>query len=365
MKRILKNTLPAVLALSIASILPFSADACTRVVYLGSDNVVITGRTMDWSQDMQSNLWLFPRGMQRNGAAGTNSISWTSKYGSVVTSIYEAGSVDGMNEKALVVNALYLVESQYGQPDNKIPQLSSSAWAQYVLDNFSTVAEAVDALSKEPFQISAPTLPNGAPAQAHLSISDSTGDSAIFEYIEGKLMIHHGKQYQVMTNSPKFDSQLAINTYWESVGGLAFLPGTNRASDRFARASFFVGAVPKAADPSYITAVPEGSYANQAVASVTSIMRSVSVPLGMTTPNQPNVASTLWRTIADQKNKIYYFDSATSPNTFWVRLSELNFNVDAPVKKLTMTGGKIFSGDASSQFVAAKPFVFLPVSTPK
>ncbi len=45
------------------------------------------------------------------------------------------------------------------------------------------------ALRKEPFAIIAPTLPNGRPAQGHLSLSDPSGDSAIFEYVGGKLVI--------------------------------------------------------------------------------------------------------------------------------------------------------------------------------
>jgi penicillin V acylase-like amidase (Ntn superfamily) len=47
----------------------------------------------------------------------------------------------------------------------------------------------------------------------------------------------------------------------------------------------------------------------------------VSVPLGISTPDQPNISSTIWRTVSDQKNLIYYFDSATRPNTFWVSIS--------------------------------------------
>ena len=81
--------------------------------------------------------------------------------------------------------------------------------------NYATVAEAVDALSKEPFAILAPTLPNGAVAVLHLAISDATGNSAIFEYIDGKLVIHHGKQYAVMSKSPAYNQQLAIDAYWK------------------------------------------------------------------------------------------------------------------------------------------------------
>jgi choloylglycine hydrolase len=40
-----------------------------------------------------------------------------------------------------------------------------------------------------------------------------------------------------MTNSPTYDQQLALNRYWEQIGGTTMLPGTNRAADRFVRAS--------------------------------------------------------------------------------------------------------------------------------
>jgi len=354
----MKSFLPPLAALAALLFASTDTRACTRVLYTGTENTVITGRSMDWAQDMGTNLWLFPRGIERNGNAGADSIRWTSKYGSVISSIYETATVDGINEKGLVANVLYLVESDYGTTEGH-PTLSISMWAQYVLDNFPTVSEAVEALSKEPFRIVAPTLPDGSPAQGHLAISDPSGDSAIFEYVGGKLVIHHGREFTVMTNSPIFSEQLALNTYWQSIGGTVFLPGTNRASDRFARASFFVGAVPKETDPNYIAAVPCRSFDFQAIASVLSIMRSVSVPLGMTMPGQPNIASTIWRTAADQKNLIYYFDSATTPNTFWVKLSDLDFTKGSPVQCLAVAGGRVYSGDAAKSFAPKKPFAWL------
>lgn len=357
-----------VVGLSLSTFLAFTslstAQACTRVVYLGQNNTVITGRSMDWAEDMHTNLWVFPRGIARDGAAGPNSPRWTSKYGSVIAAGYDIGSADGMNEKGLVANLLYLVESSYEKPNGK-PPLSISLWAQYVLDNFATVNEAVAYLKTEPFRVISPALPNGKPSTLHLSISDADGDSAIFEFIDGKLVIHHGKQYQVMTNSPTFDQQLALNAYWEQIGGLTFLPGTNRAADRFARASFLIKAIPTSADQSYITAVPNQNYEYQAVASTLGVVRSVGVPLGITTPNQPNISSTLWRTVSDQKNKIYYFDSATTPNTFWVDFKDLDFSKGAPIKKLTVAGGKVYSGNTAKQFEATPSFEFLKADPSK
>lgn len=330
---------------------------CTRVTYLGENNTVITGRNMDWGEDMHSDLWVFPAGMSRNGAGGANTLNWTSKYGSVGASGYNIGTADGMNEKGLVANLLYLAESDYGSSNGK-PVLSICAWAQYVLDNFATVAEAVTGLQAEPFRIQSPILPNGRPASLHLSISDSSGDSAIFEYIAGELVIHHSRQYQVMTNSPIFDQQLAIEEYWKQIGGDVFMPGTISAADRFVRSTYFVGVIPTTTDKNYITAVPEQKFQYQAVASVMGIMRAVGVPLGITTPGKPNISSTIWRAVSDQKNLIYYFDSATTPNTFWVDFNDVDFKNGAPVKKLAIAGGKYYAGNAASQFVSTEPFVF-------
>lgn len=361
-----KKTLTwAALALfSSATILPSVAEACTRTLYTGSENEVMTGRSMDWMQDMQTDLWAFPAGMERDGAAGPGSPKWVSKYGSVIASAYNIASADGMNEKGLVANLLYLAEAQYGGLDDK-PPMSIGLWAQYVLDNFATVAEAVEALQAQPFRIVAPKLPNGSAATLHLSISDPSGDSAIFEYLDGELVVHHGKQYTVMTNSPSYDQQLALNAYWEKIGGLKFLPGTNTAADRFARASFLLGAIPTKSDPNFIAAVPDQAYANQAVASVLSVMRSVSVPLGITTPGAPNIASTLWRTVSDQKNRVYFFDSSTTPNTFWVRLDDLDLSKGAPAKKLPIAGGKYYSGNAAEHFGEATPFEWLQADPSK
>lgn len=320
--------------------------ACTRAVYLGPGDLVVTGRTMDWKEDPQSNLYIFPRGMQKQGGITGNTVKWTSKYGSVVTAGYDIGICDGINEKGLVANLLFLTESTYKRPDDNRPVMGISIWTQYVLDNFSTVEEAVAELGKELFRIDAPDLPNGSKSTLHLSISDASGNSAIFEYIDGNLVIHESRDYQIMTNSPAYDKQLTLDDYWKQIGGLVMLPGTNRASDRFVRASF------------YIQALPKTDNYRQAVAGVFSVMRNVSVPLGISIPEQPNIASTRWRTVADQKNRVYYFESTLSPDIFWVDLKDIDFGT-GPVRKLTLTGGEIYAGNTAGKFKESKPFTFL------
>lgn len=324
--------------------------ACTRVVYQGNKDMVITGRTMDWKEDARSNIWIFPRGMERNGEVGKNPMRWKSKYGSVVTSAYDICSTDGMNEKGLVANLLWLAESSYPQWNGEKPALSIAAWVQYMLDNFATVNEAVSEIEKNTFDVVSDMMPDGTRmATLHLSISDATGDNAIFEYIDGKLNIHHNRSYQVMTNSPVFDQQLALDDYWKTIGGTTFLPGTNRAADRFVRASFYINAIPKTEDT------------RTALASVFSVIRNTSVPFGISTPDQPNISSTRWRTVSDQKDKVYYYESTLYPNVFWVDFKDVDFSEKAPVKKLNLLDGKTYAGNTAKEFVTTKPFQFLGI----
>ncbi|MGI8490098.1 linear amide C-N hydrolase [Pectobacterium sp. S5] len=362
-----------VCALSLATLTFSSAVslACTRLVYIDPNNsdYPITARSMDWAEDTNTNLWIFPRELKRSGAAGQHSLEWTSKYGSVIASAFDdnadmASTTDGVNEKGLAANVLWLAESEYPKttPTAKKPGLSVAGWAQYVLDNFQTVDEAVNWLQKGNFTLVTKELPHqDRKATLHLSLSDSSGDSAIIEYIDGKQVIHHNKDYQVMTNSPTFDKQLALNAYWDQIGGNVMLPGTNRAADRFVRASFYV----KNVDPNkLIPGVAEKSKIekNKAdLAAAFSIIRNASVPYGYSLPDMPNISSTRWRTVIDHQSLQYFFESAVSPNIFWVDLNSIDFaprGNNASKLDLGPNQSKIYSGEASKHFKPATPFEF-------
>ncbi|MEQ6968236.1 linear amide C-N hydrolase [Pectobacterium polaris] len=365
-----------VCALSLATLTFSSAVslACTRLVYIDPNNsdYPITARSMDWAEDTKTNLWIFPRELKRSGAAGQHSLEWTSKYGSVIASAFDsnanmASTTDGVNEKGLAANVLWLAESKYPTtaPTAQKPGLSIAAWAQYVLDNFATVDEAVKALQAEKFTLVTKKLPlpNNKEGEAtlHLSLSDSSGDSAIIEYIDGKQVIHHDKKYQVMTNSPTFDKQLALNGYWDQIGGNVMLPGTNRAADRFVRASFYVDNVKP---NKLILGVAEKNKIEKDkadLAAAFSIIRNASVPYGYSLPDMPNISSTRWRTVIDHQSLQYFFESAVSPNIFWVDLKDIDFaprGGKAAKLDLGPNQSTIYSGQASKHFKPADPFPF-------
>ena len=320
---------------------------CSRLTYLGPNDTVVTGRSMDWMVPVGTNLWILPAGLARDGAATENALAWTSAYGSVIAAGYDAATTDGINEAGLVANLLYLGTAQYGVRDLERPGLSVTAWAQYALDMFATVDEAVAALGSEPFQIVAPILPGGFEPSLHLSLTDASGDSAIFEHIDGRLVIHHSRNYQVMTNDPTFAEQLALVDQWKSNGGT--LPGSEDPADRFIRATHYLALVPPADDEV------------QPIADVLAIVRNVSVPFMVEPdPAHPNVAPTLWRTVADHRRRRYFFEGTNLPSIFWVDLDQVDLTVGAAVRRLVAEDGPVRVGEVSAQFEDAVAFGFMP-----
>ena len=152
-----------------------TTEACTRVVYQGKDNTVLTARSMDWKEDTRSNLWIFPRGMKRNGEIGKNPLEWTSKYGSVVASAYDICSTDGMNEKGLAVSVLKLDGKPTHQRTGK-PQITTTAALRLMLDKAANVDEALALLEKYDMNSSMET------ANFHFLLSDADGKNVVLEY---------------------------------------------------------------------------------------------------------------------------------------------------------------------------------------
>ncbi len=333
-----------------------AANACSRVTWLGPNGMVITGRSMDWPYSFNSHLYAVPAGSTQDGAGGPNSLTWTRKYGAIeVAGTTDPkgpidGVFDGMNTTGLVANLLYLGESDFGPaPTDNRPRLSFAAWVDYVLTSYATVNEVVAAFTDPSIYIVPINFgPGGAGhPTVHLSVTDASGDSAIIEYLDGKPVIHHGRQYQVMTNSPTYDKQLELNAKWDGVDKNSDLPGSIQSEDRFVRASYYLSRLPQTTDE------------RQAVAGVFSVMRNVSVPWGVGDPEHPNLSPTYWRSVADSTNKVYYFESALSPNIVWVNLDKINLGPGSGIRAVAVEGNYSIIGNIDDQLAPAKPISFL------
>lgn len=334
----------AVLGLSLSA-----AQACTRVLWNDNTLAVVSGRSMDWPESTEPKLVVFPRGMQRSGSnvgpevlVKDNAATWTSKYGSMVTTVYGIGAVDGLNERGLGAHLLYLTATDFGPRDASKPGMAVTLWAQYALDNAATVAEALALLDGVQIVMAEA---RGRKGTVHLALEDASGDSAIIEYIGGKPVIHHGREYRIMTNDPTYDEQLAL------LKALDFskpssdmpLPGNVNARDRFQRAAYYAALLPKPKDE------------RAAIAGILAIIRNVSVPFGAPYKGF-GVYNTEYRTAMDLTNRRYFFELTTSPNVIWADLATFDLAPGAPTMELDPDDIAL-SGDVSAKFQAAeRPF---------
>ena len=320
---------------------------CTRILWNDNDVAVVVSRTTDWHYPTDPVLTVFPRGSRHDGgvtAAGEkvvagNALNWASAYGTLVTTFYGTGTIDGINERGLAAHLLYLEATDFGPRDPDMPGLHAGLWAQYALDRAASVGEALALLAEVQVVV---MQARETKATVHLALEDAAGDSAIIEHLDGKPVVHHGSQYRIMTNDPSYEEQLRL------LAGLDFshpsddmpLPGNVNPRDRFQRASYFSALLPEPRDES------------AAVAGVMAIARNASVPFGAPY-DKFGIYDTEYRTVCDLTNRCYYFEFTTAPNVIWTELDKLDFEPGAPVMMLDPDNIDL-AGEVSGTFEAGQ-----------
>ncbi|MBB3139388.1 linear amide C-N hydrolase [Halomonas organivorans] len=327
-----------------------SVDACTRVLWNDNELATVVGRTMDWPESTDPVLTVMPRGVERNGGltgdvvtVEENPATWTSKYASMVTTIYGIGSADGFNERGLAGHMLYLNATDFGSRDPSKPGVQAGLWLQYVLDNAATVDEALELLDEIQVVM---TEANGHQSNVHLAIEDASGDSAIVEYIDGEPVVHHDREYQIMTNDPTYDQQLELlaEQDFSNPSSDTPLPGNVKATDRFQRAAY------------YLEMLPEPEDEREAIAGILAIARNVSVPFGAPYKDF-GIYNTEYRTAINLADRRYFFELTTSPNVIWADLTKFDLEDGAPV--MTLDPDNIdLAGNVTASFMEAESAPF-------
>lgn len=316
-------------------------EACTRVLFAIPGHPVLVGNNMDWPENMQTDLMVFPRGSYRASQVTGNALGWKSQYGSIITTVYGIPEAsNGINERGFAAHVLGLAGSDYGVRDDKTPGLSIDLWAQFYLDNFQTVDEAVKYTQTHPLQVVTFVDPRAGRVEMHLAMEDATGDSAIIEYIDGKPVIYHDRNYKVLTNQPTYDKQLENMKQYVGLGGDKPIPGTTYPIDRFVRASY------------YLEHMSNPKTDREAIFKLLSIMQNAGQPYGTITPERQQngiIYESIWRSISDLTNHVLYFNSTMRFNMFWVKLDSFNLEPGAPIMKLDLQNNVDYVGDVSGE----------------
>lgn len=319
---------------------PFQqSDACSRVLYKGSDSLYIVGRSLDWKTPIPTNLYVYPRGIEKVSSDHENHISWKSKYGAIYAVGYDGGITEGMNEKGLAINGLFCKGTVYiGETTpTDAPNMSLAMFVAWMLDQCATTDEVVALLQNTAFQIAGATFDGGTVSTLHWGVTDATGKSVIFEFDHGKLKINEMGDYLAMTNDPQWESMRAIIDYWNKIGGDHALPGTMSSPDRCVRANYFAH---------HVEAFPT---MEQGLTVTRSILCTVSVPYSYNVEGEPNLSSTQWRSYSDLRDKVYGFELVTQQGYYYIDLKKCKLEEGSPIMKLTTPEMDGICGDATSK----------------
>lgn len=207
-----------------------NTNACTniRLSYL---NQYVVGHNFDWPIKY-AYIVINPAGIKRQSVNLKNNgmpLQWVSKYGSVTINAVDKNkhvdtttSPSGINQYGLSASILWLDDAKYPEI-TKQPVIGTAEWPQYFLDNSKTVAEAIKLAQKIDVE---PTIYQGKQILVHLIIHDAAGNSAVMEYINGKLEIYQGNDFPipVLTNDFYKKSIQSLKQY-KNFGGNLSLPG--------------------------------------------------------------------------------------------------------------------------------------------
>lgn len=335
----------AIAAAALSPAFTINGDACSRVLYNGTDSLKIVARSLDWKTPIPTNLYVYPRGISKIGSEDPNSVKWTSKYGAVYAVGYDGGVTEGMNEKGLVVNGLFCKGTVYNGDDSagKAP-ISLAVFSAWLLDMNATTDEVIEVLKKHDFSIFGATFDGGTVSALHWGVTDASGKSIIFEFDHGKINIYDMGDYLAMTNDPNWPQMTAIIDYWNKIGGKNMLPGTVTSPDRCVRANYFAHHVKPVGD------------ADLGVSIARSILVNACVPYTYLIEGEPNLSSTQWRSYANLRDLRYYFDIVTNPGYYYIDLQKCDLKKGAHILKLDTAENTMIVGEANKHLKKSPGF---------
>ena len=171
------------------------SNACTTF-FINKNGQLVFGRNYDWISGAGM-IFTNLRGLQKTSMKTEDgaTISWISEFGSISFNQYgKEFPTGGMNEKGLVVELMWLDGTVYPSADKR-PAVGTLQWIQYQLDCSETIEDVI--ASDRILRIASKgTVP------LHFLIADAKGNSATIEFLDGKMVVHKGKDlpFAVLTN---------------------------------------------------------------------------------------------------------------------------------------------------------------------
>ena len=343
MKRLTTPCL-AVSLLFISTLIPSRSFACTGITIKPKDGSVIFGRTLEFAENLQSNVIVIPRNRTNSGTAPgqKQGLQWTSQYGIVGMNAFNLPIVaDGINERGLHVGIFYFpdyAKYQAVSDQDLTKTISPIEVPLYLLGTCATVEEVTKQIQQIKVGNVVMEQMGGVPP-FHYIASDESGKTIVLEYVEGKLNIHQNP-LGVFTNSPTFDWHMTnlgnyVNLLTNNIAeikikgqtikglgqgsGMLGLPGDFTPPSRFVRAVAFSASV-----------FPVNT-AREGVLQVFHVLNQFDIPKGAARGNENGKTTadyTEWTSVSDLKNRRYYFRTYEDST---IRMVDMNsLHLDGP-----------------------------------
>lgn len=299
-----------------------TSHACTAFSIKNGDTIFY-GENFDWH--VKDGLVVVnKRGVKKTpqvfGAGDQKIASWVSKYGSVTfNTLGREYFHGGMNSQGLFVTGLILRHSQY-PPEDSRPIVTHAQYKQYFLDNCATVDEVISA------QAEVRVFSRNQNYPVHFFVGDETGQCAIIEYLEGKMVVHKGDSLTVnILSNSVYSYAIDYLKGHKGFGGDKVVSKIRTNSlDRFVRAATMV--------QSYHSN-PSSSYIDSGFNILDSVAQG---------------DRTVWRIIYDVNNMRIYFRTLMNAKLQYVDMKSLDFSCDTPARVFDLNN--IQSGDVAGQF---------------
>lgn len=255
------------------------------------------GKNYDWHHD-KGFLTVNQSGVVKTGFTlrpWEHGPTWTSRFGSITFNQYGREFPNGgMNEAGLVVEVLWLKQSEYEGFDFR-PVLNQLTWIQYQLDNFATTEEVIRALPTyrlSPIQ-----------GEIHYFVCDTQSNCAVIEWLKGKPVATSGEALrpQLITNSSFADSVSALGQDQEE---------SESSLSRFRRAAAFLESHPASLEESF------------------NLLEEVKMK-----------KLTTWQIVYDLSKKEITYRTKNNPALRSLRLNEFEYSCGGPVQVLNIDSG--------------------------
>ncbi|MCU0235572.1 MAG: linear amide C-N hydrolase [Acidobacteria bacterium] len=297
----MKTRIQSVICLVVlAGLLPLDGGACTTLCLKEKNGNLFYGRNFDFPVG-QGHIHVNQKNQLKTAMidAPEKSLTWISRYGSI--SFNQNGRefpYGGMNEAGLVIEQMMHEneEAKYPILDDRFG-LAELQWIQYQLDVSASVADVI--ASDKTVRVSFTSV-----VPLHFLAADAGGDVAVIEYVNGKMVVHTGKdlKYPVLANTT-YDISLAVKATLDAAAADTAPAAGSAPFNRFAIAAGMVEAFRPGSAP--------------ALDQTFAILKSVSH------------GGTQWSIVYDLKNRAIHYHTRTNPSLRRLSLDLFDFSCAA------------------------------------